>query len=223
LAAQHSFESGDYQAAATGYDRLAQSGPRSARFYYNQGNLQLLIGDVPAALLAYRKYCRLAGASSYVVDNLHDAWRQVGDSPGVSAWPSGTRSPLWLLPLSWKLAAGYGIWAIASLLAHFLLFQRLILRLAFNLVLLAALGALLYVDQMSYAQHPFLVIASDDTVFRQGNGLSYPAKVLNGREVRLHAGVEGRLRGERPNGWVQIELPDGQIGWVERRQVLIDN
>jgi hypothetical protein len=52
---------------------------------------------------------------------------------------------------------------------------------------------------------------------RKGNGQSYPEY-----DYLLRPGVEGRLRFDDPRGWLQIELADGEVGWVRRADVLVD-
>jgi hypothetical protein len=221
LLAEQRFEAGDYRSAAALYDQLASAGGRSSNFYHNQAKLHFLAGNLPQALLAYRRATRWGGTADEMA-NLRDALAQAGNEAGRTAWGVGLRRPLWMYPLGIKVAAVLAIWMIATWL--FFLFSRPNYSRAMGGGLMVGwlLAFLLYVDQIDIACHPYLVVAAEDVPLRQGNGHAYPVRVAAGKEVRLHGGTEGRLRGERPNGWVQIELPDGQLGWVERRQVLID-
>jgi hypothetical protein len=219
--AEERYEAGDYRSAAAFYDQLAGAGARSAKFYQNQANLNFLAGNLPQALLAYRRATRNGGTSDELA-NLRDALAQAGNEAGRTAWGVGFRRPLWMYPLGAKTAAALVVWVISTWL--FLLLSRpyYLRALGGGLLVGWLLAFLLYVDQIDIARHPYVVVAAEDVPIRQGNGHTYPVRVATGKEVRLHGGTEGRLRGERSNGWVQIELPDGQRGWVERRQVLID-
>ena len=64
---------------------------------------------------------------------------------------------------------------------------------------------------------PLAVIADDGVLLRRGDGLSYPARY----ETPVNRGVEARVLTERRN-WLQIELSGGEIGWVLREYVLLD-
>jgi hypothetical protein len=70
-----------------------------------------------------------------------------------------------------------------------------------------------------------VVIKTDATILRQGNGLSYPPHFYQGLPIRLAVGVEATVRAKRNNGWIQVVLspspqpsPSGgegrMIGWV---------
>jgi hypothetical protein len=68
---------------------------------------------------------------------------------------------------------------------------------------------------------PAAVVRLDGTVLRHGNGLSYPPHGHQGVPIRLAAGVEAVVRTQRANGWVQLELPGGTIGWVPQDAVYL--
>lgn len=59
-----------------------------------------------------------------------------------------------------------------------------------------------------------VVIKTDASILRQGNGLSYPPHLYQGLPIRLAAGVEAIVRTQRDNGWIQVILPGEKIGWV---------
>jgi hypothetical protein len=65
--------------------------------------------------------------------------------------------------------------------------------------------------------HPVVVIASDGVPLRKGNDVLYPPRF----RAPLGRGVEARLRIERGD-WLQIELADGQRGWIPRAAALLD-
>ena len=60
-----------------------------------------------------------------------------------------------------------------------------------------------------------------DIKLREGNGLSYPAVVRDQLRITLSTGVEALLLAERDNGWVQIQLADGTVGWTPTESVYL--
>jgi hypothetical protein len=68
------------------------------------------------------------------------------------------------------------------------------------------------------AERLLVVIAEDGVLLRRGNGTAYPPRY----EAALNRGVEARLRFARGD-WLQIELPSGEVGWVPRSAVLVDD
>jgi tetratricopeptide (TPR) repeat protein len=221
-AAERLFECGKYAEAAALYDRYAQSGPEAAPFYRNQGNLHFLAGHLPQAILAFRRFVRLTTINGDVYTNWRDARKMSRTEPGATAWGGRLGLSLWLWPLWLKTALAALVWLIGTAVMFLGLRTRLLWLALGSIVLGWSLSVAIYFQEKGVDQHPFAVVAEDEVTLRQGNGLSFPPTRANGKQVVLHSGTEARIRCERPNGWVQLELPDGRIGWVHRQQVLID-
>jgi uncharacterized protein YgiM (DUF1202 family) len=62
------------------------------------------------------------------------------------------------------------------------------------------------------AQRPGVLMTAD-VVVRKGNGDAYEPQF----KEALGEGVEFILREERP-GWLKIQLPDGNTGWIRNDQ-----
>ncbi len=62
-----------------------------------------------------------------------------------------------------------------------------------------------------------MVIAADGVLLRRGDGLAYMPRY----DTPVNRGVEARLLFARGD-WLQIELAAGEVGWVPRRLVLLD-
>src|SRR5439155_3100745 len=183
-------------------------------------------GDVPRAILAYRRGMRLAPADSILRSNLAHAREQVV-YPGTSETgrPPADNLPPWLPYVSprvglllfvgfyslgwlgfvrWRMvrrAARLGMGIMAFLLAAFV----------------AGSLALQEWSERTEALHPLVVIAADGLPLRKGNGVLYPPRF----ELPLNRGVEASLQFERGD-WLQIELANGAGGWVPRTAVLLD-
>ena len=88
------------------------------------------------------------------------------------------------------------------------------------LALVAVLAFLLVVEMQRArfeAEHALVVIARDNVLLRKGNGDAYPPRY----DTPVNHGVEARLLFAR-NGWLQIELNGGEVGWVPGNAALVD-
>jgi hypothetical protein len=213
--------------AARRYEALHERGIHNPELFRDQGNAHLLAGDLPRAILAYRRGLRLAPRDRVLQTNLTYAREQVDypspdgfGRPPLDDWPPWLpRSTLGLLVASLVLAHAAG-WL---LLTRWLMVRRGWLLLAagtaFLIMALFVLGAIQEVGrQRKEVIHPLIVVAADGIPLRNGNGMAYPAR-YEGKT--LHRGVEARLLFERDD-WLHIELAGGETGWVRRADVLVD-
>jgi tetratricopeptide (TPR) repeat protein len=214
-----------YQAAGC-YEKLRQRVAHNTELYRNLGNAYLLAGDLPRALLAYRRGLRLAPADADLRANLAHARAQVAyPGPGGFARPAEEILPPWLLPFSlrqhWLLFFGMYSVGWLGLVRWWMIRRTLTLAVgivAFGLATVVLCSAALALwNERQEAVHPVVVIAQDHVLLRKGNGVLYPPRY----ETPLNRGVEARLRFERAD-WLQIELAGGQMGWVPRAAVLLD-
>jgi hypothetical protein len=61
------------------------------------------------------------------------------------------------------------------------------------------------------------VIVEDNVLLLKGNGDAYPPRY----ETPVNQGVEARLLFER-DGWLQIELSGGEVGWIRADYAAVD-
>jgi hypothetical protein len=215
-----------FQKAAAAYEELGRRGHRNAALFRNQGNACLLAGDLPSAILAYRRGLRLAPQDKGLQADLTYARDRVAypsadpfGRPPVGHWPP------WLPRLSaWGYVAVIACWyglAWVGLTRWRMTRQGRTLGLALAAFALAALFALgLVFEEWQHHQellHPVVVIGQDGTFLRKGNGSSYP----NRYDTPLNRGAEARLHFAR-GSWLHIELAGGEAGWVPRSAVLVD-
>jgi hypothetical protein len=83
----------------------------------------------------------------------------------------------------------------------------------------SVLGALFVVlarAEREETSRPVVVIAEDGVLLRRGDNLAFPPRY----ETPVNRGVEARLLFER-DGWLQIELAGGEVGWVPRAYALV--
>ena len=85
---------------------------------------------------------------------------------------------------------------------------------------MAAAGLWTYLTWRGWreAERPLVVIARDGVPLARGNGPTYPP---NPQLPQLNRGMEARLLHNR-GGWVQLQFPGGEIGWLPRQAVVTE-
>jgi tetratricopeptide (TPR) repeat protein len=212
--------------AASCYERLRLRGAHNADLYRNQGNSYLLAGDLPRAILAYRRGLRLAPTDPILRANLAHARDQVAyPGWGNLGRPPADNWPPWLpyLSSSQRLLLFFCAYSLGwlGIVRWWMVRQSTPLIagiLGFGVaILLASSLALQEWSEREATLHPLVVLATDNVFLRRGNGPLYPPRF----ETPLNRGVEARLLFARGD-WLQIELSGGQAGWVPSAAVLLD-
>lgn len=215
-----------FRSAAEHFEELRRRGASNTILYRNLGNAYLLADDLPHAILSYRRGLRLAPNDRALRENLIEARARVVYPPsgGLGRPPSDSRPP-WLprLGAEWLAIATVTSWVLAWMcLTRWLMTRRgRLLAAGIAGFLLAVLLSVWLVvrtgDVQDQSAHPLVVIAQDGVLLRRGNGPAFPPRY----DTAINRGVEARLLFER-GGWVQIELSSGEIGWLPREHVLVD-
>jgi tetratricopeptide (TPR) repeat protein len=215
-----------FQSAAESYEELRQRGAYNAALYRNQGNTYLLAGNLPAAILAYRRGLRLNPNDWPMRANLSYARDQVVYSstdhfgrPPSDLWPPWLPR-LTLKPTLWFLIGCYSLawiglvrsWMTQNVGPSWMAWLGLVGTVLFAIVLMIQVRNL-----REDVEHSVVVIAADKTYLLKGNHALYPRAY----DSPLNRGVEARLMQVRGD-WLQIQLTDGQIGWLPRQNALLD-
>src|SRR5262249_5029636 len=208
-------------------DELRLRGVHNPTLYRNLGNANLLADDVGRAIFAYRVGLRLAPNDPSLRAGLVEGRKRVVYSPADPRFgrPPEPRYPDWLprVDVVWLFAGAVLCYSAACLLfAHW----RMTRRPGPRTVALIALGlaivcTALAVDAVrtehAERDRPLVVIVEDGVLMMKGNNDAFAPRY----ETPLNPGVEGRLLFER-DGWLQIELTGGEIGWVRSAYAVVD-
>jgi hypothetical protein len=204
--------------AAKGYDAAWQAGTRSPALATNRSRAHALAGDLPGAILAARDGLRETPTDVELTRQL-EALRDAVPYPANTrpAKPSGLRTRL----SGWDVFAVAAVGVLLVLVGVVRRFTTrdgwaILLAVAGLVVLLLAGGAGWQLHREQAAE-PTVLVLTRPTTLRRGNGDTYPPRL----ESELPRGAEVSVRLRR-GGWVQVELPDGVIGWLPEENTRAD-
>lgn len=216
-AANKLYEEGKYAEAAASYEKLLQGGRVSAALYFNLGNAAFKSSQIGRAIGAYRQAERLAPRDPDVRANLQFARNQV-QGPTL---PTG-RWQRWLNRFTlneWTVMAAAVAWLLFLLLALLqwrpalkATLRRTVLAAAAGAVLLAAcLGAALYQARSVRTA----IVVRPEAVVRAG-------WFDESKEAfTVHDGAELKVL-DQNDKWLQVTAGPLRLGWVPRKDVVIE-
>lgn len=216
-----------FRKAARRLDDLTRHGAGNAELYRDQGNAHVLAGDLPRAVLAYHRGLRLAPNDRRLRAGLDYARGKVvfaGDAlfggPPRSAWPERLPRPA-AGPAFLPALACYCLAWVAFTRWRMTGSGRLAVAAGGALTVAVLLGVVVAVGEAQLreaARHPLVVVSRDGVFLHKGNGFSYGRSY----DTPLNQGAEVRQRYAR-GAWVQVELAGGEVGWLPRSAVLVDD
>ena len=206
-----------FAAAAHHFDELRKRGVLNPDLFRNLGNSEMLAGNLGGAVFAYRRGLLLSPNDGDLRANLEYARSRV-------RYASSSRPPksMWLPPALVVLLATFVFYTLACIaLTRRLIKGRGTWRVvAFSVAAILASAAFAWLewDAWQEQQYPLVVIAKDGVPFYRGNGESYPTHATL---PNLNAGMETRRLYQR-GSWLHIQLPGGEVGWVNRDAVFVE-
>lgn len=212
-----------FGAAAEACAELHRGGVASPELFLLWGNAELLADRLPRALWAFHAGLRLDPNHRGLRAHLAHARSRVAAAQTERTAPRADDWSAWL-PAPWPaLLAAALAFAVACASAAVWHVERCprcgwFTLLALALTVVTAFGCgLSIVREQREQQHPRVVIAEADTPLTLGNGPNYAAHPAT---PRLPAGAEARLA-HRRGGWLRIELPAGDVGWIPAANALV--
>ena len=209
-AANAAYFKGDYDAAVSQYQKLAEDGWSSADLDYNLGTALLAQGKLGQSILALERARRLAPADEDVAANLERARHELVDKvAGAGEEPFVARAAA-LLPVALVGWAFVGAWACFWLGVFGRRWAKGAATALASLGALAAVasGVLLGVQWYEREQMHEAVVVGQTVPAREGpNGAS---KV----SFELHEGTELRII-DREGSFLRVRLRNGLEGWAD--------
>lgn len=209
------YKAGKYSEASESFQKIADSGVKSGKLYYNLGNAYLKSGKLGPAILWYEKALRLIPHDPDLKFNHAYAVSKVKDDKGEKS------VNIFRILFFWKflLDAALIRWLALGFNALFciLVTARLLMRkkimktpVILSLILSAVftLTALYHFYESAYIRRA--VILPPEAVIR--SGLSGKATEL----FRLHEGTTVRIEQEKEE-YFRIYFSEGKIGWIPKK------
>jgi len=213
--AETAYAKGDFQVAAKFYQQMIDSGVQNSDVYFNLGNAYYQLHDLGRSLLNYRRAEQLTPRDEDLHLNIARVRAQRVDAPNnyvaigdqIAQWERG-----WLSSSESGIVISILWWGFCGFLVAYLLLKRWrqwtwwgAVMSCIIFVFIGAVSAVRVVVDSTY--QPAIVISPVTSVLTGPD-----AKYMSIFE--LHAAGEVRIM-ERRAGWVRVQLPDLQEGWVE--------
>jgi tetratricopeptide (TPR) repeat protein len=210
------YESGDFDGAWAMYESILET-HRHFASEFNAGNCAFKLGNMGPARLHYERakllephndqlQANLALVESNIVDRI-EAVPSLGLTTWLSTWVGPSQLTTWGVWASiwWTLGWGLLIWRMRKTEQDS---RSTLAFLAMGCLAFGAMGMLGVQKSLNVTQQPSQVVVMTD---RQ-DVLSTPSSagtVL----FQLHEGVRACIL-ERTEGWTEIELDNGNVGWI---------
>ena len=215
-----------FRASEQRFSSIAAAGVMNGRLEFNIGNCHLQAGDVGRAILHYRRAQRLIPRDPLLADNL-----AVARSRCLTPIEPTRRSEFFKSVFFWHyqtaLATRFQVGLVLYVAVWALLSARSVARRRWLTVcavvaasLTGACGASVAAERWFERNAPEAVVTAMDVVVYKGPGTGYQRQF----EQPLQPGVECTVR-ERRGTWWNIELADGNSGWIEANaaELVIDD
>lgn len=216
------FAKEDFKTAATHYKAIAKMG-ESAEVCYNLGCCYYRLDDMARSVLWFERAALLDPSDEDIRFNLDMARSKTIDriTPRhemffTAAWHSMT---------SWQSADEWAKWAVAFFVGMLLFFimyffsADIIVRKIGFFGALLSLVVVLLTNALAYSQRKMQVERSGAIVMTPAVTVkSTPSKSGTDLFV-LHEGTRVEILDNTMKEWVEVQIADGKVGWMEREQL----
>ncbi|MBT8495987.1 MAG: tetratricopeptide repeat protein [Deltaproteobacteria bacterium] len=221
--ANKAYSTGNFDAAARGYEEQVARGVVHEDLYYNLGNAYFRLGRLGPAIYNYERALLLAPGMPDATYNLEVARSAVAEKVR-DRMAGAEQEPRWMRMVNAFTISELTMWLLVTNLLLFALlvalrfldtgFRRSVLMVltAFVAVALLAFASLFGGNIYARERVQTGVVLPDQIAMREGQGEQTAERGL------LHAGVRVRVL-ETRGKWMRIRLSNGVEGWIVRDQV----
>jgi tetratricopeptide (TPR) repeat protein len=208
----------DYETAATTYQKVLDAGIRTSSIYYNLGNTHYRLNNLASAILNYERAHRISPNDDDVNANLRFANSKISDKMEVV--PELFLKRWWT---SFLLLLSVQSWSVFGVLSLLLGFVGLVIylfslkvelkRFSFYIGLVLIFLGVCCIS-FAGAEESYLQAHKEAIVFNGVVNVKISPDIKQKTLMVIHEGTKVRIIEPREN-WLKVELPNGNIGWVE--------
>lgn len=218
-AANQAYADGNYRQAAAQYNEILENGNTSAALHYNLGNAHYKLNELAPSIYHFEKALQLEPGDEDIQNNLEfaknmaiDAIQQEEPKGFLNIFDSSTSA---FLPAGW---AWVGIFCMVAFVVFFLVYyfsnRSVVKRVSFIgslifLLLSVSSVVIAFTKQNLQQENTFAIIFSEEVEVKN------EPNVRASEVFRLHEGAKVKVT-EDFQEWVEIELPNGNQGWIPR-------
>jgi tetratricopeptide (TPR) repeat protein len=218
LKANKEYAQKDYETAATTYQKVLDAGIRTSSIYYNLGNTHYRLNNLASAILNYERAHRISPNDDDVNANLRFANSKITDKMEVV--PELFLKRWWTSFLLLLSVQSWSVFGVLSLLVGFVglviyLFSLKVelKRFSFYTGLVLILLGICCIS-FAGAEESYLQAHKEAIVFNGVVNVKSAPDIKQKTLMVIHEGTKVRIIEPREN-WLKVELPNGNIGWVE--------
>lgn len=208
----------NYEAASDGYQKVLDAGIRTSSVYYNLGNSQYRLNNLASAILNYERAHRITPNDEDVNANLRLVNSKITDKMEVV--PELFLKRWWT---SFLLLLNVQSWSVIAVISLLLGFLGLIIyllsskvelkRFSFYIGLMLVFLGICFVA-FAGAEEEYLQTHKEAIVFNGVVNVKSAPDVKQKTLMIIHEGTKVQIIEPKEN-WLKVELPNGNVGWVE--------
>lgn len=209
------YEKADYAGAIEKYWNLVDAGVKDKTVYYNLGNAYYKTNRLGLAVLNYKRAFKLSPRDKDIIANLTFAREKVVDQVKYEKpFPQIILGKIISILTfnEWTILCGILYLLFMSLLIFCILKRDVSAEVIFykNLIFIVlCVGIIFFISSYLTNKQLEAVITAEEVDVRNGPGGNYSKGFV------LHEGTEVYIENDSGN-WLEIILPDGLRGWVEK-------
>ena len=208
----------NYEAASATYQKVLDAGIRTGSVYYNLGNAQYRQNNLASAILNYERAHRISPNDEDVNANLRLANSKITDKMEVV--PELFLKRWWTSFLLLLSVQSWSVFGVTALLLGFVGLVIYLFSIKVELKRLSFYSGLLLIFlgicciSFASAEESYLLSNKEAIVFNGVVNVKSAPDVKQKTLMIIHEGTKVRVIEPREN-WIKVELPNGNIGWVE--------